>query len=400
MPKLSKQRVDAALRKPFTGEWSLWDSEIRGLSLRVRRQGIAAYYVFYRVGARQRRMKLGDVGTLTPDGARTIARRILADVAAGRDPSAERKEARRPKGAIRFADVAERWIAEHAVARLRPSSLARVKGLLKYHVLPAFGRVRIEDLAREHVARLHHAMRAAPVSANRARALVSAVANFAERVGLRRQGTNPCRHVTPYPEERRRRFLSGEEMARLGDALARMERENAGPCDQQAVAALRLLLLTGARAGEILALEWEQVDEARGVLRLPRSKTGAKEISLGPAARAILADLPRDDVYVIPGAIRGRPLIGLHRIWKRVLRRAGIDATVRLHDLRRTAASAAASSGLSLEATGQLLGHANADTTKRYAYLFDDARREAAERMESALSAALAESPKVVPIRR
>src|SRR5690606_28130956 len=158
--------------------------------------------------------------------------------------------------------------------------------------------------------------------------------NFAERVGLRPQGSNPCRHVAPYPEPKRRRFLDSEELARLGAALDRMERTGAGPCDRQAVAAIRLLLLTGARAGEILSLRWEHVDDERGVLRLPDSKTGAKEIQLGPAARAVLANLraragspaqnPQNPHYVIEGRTPGAPLIGLHRIWKRLLRDAAI----------------------------------------------------------------------------
>jgi integrase len=191
-----------------------------------------------------------------------------------------------------------------------------------------------------------------------------------------------------------------------------MERENLGPCDRQGVAAVRLLLFTGARAGEVLGLRWEHVDEERGVLRLPDSKTGAKEILLGPAARAVLADLRawqgaareahearEESGYVIPGRVAGAPLVNLHKVWKRCLRLAELDKELRLHDLRRTAASAGASAGLALETVGQLLGHQQADTTKRYAYLFEDARREAAERLERQLSEALAARPKVVPLK-
>src|SRR5690606_29059321 len=118
--------------------------------------GAATYVVQYRTaGARQRRMALGRVGVLTPDEARGLARQALAAVAAGRDPAAERREARQKRAAVTFAEVADRWVAEHANTRLKPRSLARAKGLLEHHILPAFGRVRIEDLAREHVARLH-----------------------------------------------------------------------------------------------------------------------------------------------------------------------------------------------------------------------------------------------------
>ena len=404
MAKLTKQRVDAALRKPpASGESYVWDREIPGFGLRIRPSGASAYVLLYRFAGRSRRMTLGSGRVLTPDEARKLARQALAAVAAGRDPAAERKQARQKRPAVTFADVADRWLVEHANTRLKPSSLARAQGLLDHHVLPALGRLRIEDLERAHVARLHHAMRKNPVSANRARALVSAICNFAERVGLRPVGTNPCRHVKPFPEEKRRRFLSSEELARLGDALDHLEREGTGPCDRQAAAAIRLLLLTGARAGEILSLRWEYVDLERGVLRLPTSKTGAKEIQLGPAARAVLTGLREQaeaEGYVIPGRVAGEPLKGLHRIWKRLLRSAAVDETVRLHDLRRTAASAGASAGLALETVGQLLGHRQANTTKGYAYLFDEARREAAERMERQIADALAARPKVVPIRR
>ena len=404
MARLTKQRVDAALRKPpASGESYVWDREIPGFGLRIRPSGASAYVLLYRFAGRARRMTLGSGRVLTPDEARKLARQALAAVAAGRDPAAERKQARQKRPAVTFADVADRWLVEHANTRLKPSSLARAQGLLDHHVLPALGRLRIEDLERAHVARLHHAMRKNPVSANRARALVSAICNFAERVGLRPVGTNPCRHVKPFPEEKRRRFLSSEELARLGDALDHLEREGTGPCDRQAAAAIRLLLLTGARAGEILSLRWEYVDLERGVLRLPTSKTGAKEIQLGPAARAVLTGLREQaeaEGYVIPGRVAGEPLKGLHRIWKRLLRSAAVDETVRLHDLRRTAASAGASAGLALETVGQLLGHRQANTTKGYAYLFDEARREAAERMERQIADALAARPKVVPIRR
>jgi integrase len=164
------------------------------------------------------------------------------------------------------------------------------------------------------------------------------------------------------------------------------------------------LLTTGARLGEILSLEWPHVDLEGGALRLPDSKTGAKEIAIGKSARAILEALPRTSRYVIAGRDADAPLVGLRRIWLRILRRAEIDPeTIRIHDLRRTAASAGASVGLTLETVGQLLGHTQADTTKRYAFIFDEAKREAAEKLDDAIAAALRRDPKpkarVVPIR-
>src|SRR5690606_31200080 len=132
-------------------------------------------------------------------------------------------------------------------------------------------------------------------------------------------------------------------------------------------------------------------------------KTGAKELVLGSAARAVLAELrerdPSGEGFVIPGREPGKPLVGLFRIWKRALRLAGIDETMRLHDLRRTAASAGASAGLTLEQVGQLLGHRQVATTRSYAFLWDEVRREAAERLERPLVEALRAEPRVVPLR-
>src|SRR5690606_13497432 len=132
MAKLTKRTVDAALAKPTGAERFVWDDELRGFGLRIKVSGAATYVVQYRTaGARQRRMALGRVGVLTPDEARGLARQALAAVAAGRDPAAERREARQKRAAVTFAEVADRWVAEHANTRLKPRSLARAKGLLE-----------------------------------------------------------------------------------------------------------------------------------------------------------------------------------------------------------------------------------------------------------------------------
>jgi integrase len=394
--KLTKTRIDAFLREPNGRERFLRDDEIRGFALRVTAAGAASWTVQYRTAAgRSRRLTLGRLGSLTPAQARDLARRELAAVAAGNDPADERRKARTAPGNVTFADFAARWYEEHVSPRLKPTTRSRYELTLRLHINPAFGKVPIDEIEREHVARLHHAMRKSPVSANRARAVVSAICNHAERVGLRPQGSNPARWVTPYREQRRRRFLDAEELARLGRALDEVDSEGIGPCDRSAVAAIRLLLTTGARLGEILSLEWPHVDLEGGALRLPDSKTGAKEIAIGKSARAILEALPRTSRYVIAGRDTDAPLVGLRRIWLRILRRAEIDPeTIRIHDLRRTAASAGASVGLTLETVGQLLGHTQADTTKRYAFIFDEAKREAAEKMDAAIATALRREPK------
>ena len=268
--------------------------------------------------------------------------------------------------------------------RKKPASLRNDRLLLRIHILPKLGKVALEAVNRTDLAALHHALRATPTTANRVASLLSKMFNLAERWGLRADGSNPCRHLERYRERARRRFLTREETARLGQALDESERD--GSETQAATAAIRLLLLTGARVGEILSLRWEDVDTETRCLRLPDSKTGAKEIPLGHAAYELVLSLNHGESdYVIPGRCADAPLVNLNKAWRRIRARAGLG-DVRLHDLRRTAASAGASIGLSLETVGQLLGHAQVATTKRYAFLFDDAKREAAELLSARLA--------------
>ena len=191
---------------------------------------------------------------------------------------------------------------------------------------------------------------------------------------------NPCRHVEKYREEKRERFLSVEELSRLGKVLDQEERE-AGFMPW-IIGAIRLLIFTGARLNEILTLPWAEVDVQRGVSSLADSKTGRKTIYLNPFAVDVLRSLPRLDgnPFVICGGRNGRHLVNLEKPWRAIRARAGLD-DVRLHDLRHSFASVAAASGLSLPIIGKLLGHTQPQTTARYAHLSADPLKEANRRI-------------------
>jgi integrase len=164
-------------------------------------------------------------------------------------------------------------------------------------------------LKRPDIARLHHELSDKPFQANRVLALLSALFNWAEKHGLRPDGSNPCRHVEKYHEGRRERFLSQEELGRLGDALREAEQDKT--CSPWIIAAIRLLALTGTRRNEILTLRWEHVSEEHESLFLPDSKTGRKAIHLSPPALALLQAMPRleGNPYVICGERPGRHLV-------------------------------------------------------------------------------------------
>jgi integrase len=266
-------------------------------------------------------------------------------------------------------------------------------------VLPKLGRRHVADVTRADLSSLHHAMCATPGAANRVLALVSKMFGLAERWGLRPDGSNPARHVERFPERKMERFLSAQELARLGDALAEMEQAGTEPLE--VIAAVRLLILTGARRGEILGLEWEHVDFDAACLRLLDSKEGgAKVIPLGAHALDVLAQLPRRSRWVLPTAAAVGP-VSLSKPWDRIRKRAGLE-DVRLHDLRHSFASVGVAGGDSLFIVGSILGHKRASTTERYAHLSDDPRRAATERIGARIAAAMDGKPdaEVVPLRR
>jgi integrase len=280
--------------------------------------------------------------------------------------------------------LAARFLVEHAEAKRKASTAREYRRLLEHVVLPAIGSRKVSDVTRRDVERLHQGRRGTPTEANRALACLSTMFTFAERWGLRPDGSNPCRHVEKYPQRRRERFLSPTELARLGGALAAYD---GSPF---AVAAIKLLVFTGARLGEVLGLRWEWIDFERGEARLPDSKTGAKTLHLPPPALAALAELPRLDrnPYVIVGAKEGAPLVNLQTPWRAVRATAKLDE-VRLHDLRHAFASVAASSGMGLPIIGKMLGHSQPATTARYAHLASDPVKAAAATVAGKIAAAM-----------
>lgn len=389
--KLTKRRVEAA--KP--GE-TLWDGALPGFGLRVTASGARSYVLKYRRGPVQRWLTIGRHGApWTPDTARSKARKLIGQIELGNDPAQERLAEREAETLAAFA---ARYLDTHARPHKKPSSIDDDERNLKNHILPALGRLRMRDITRGDVAGFVHSLRATPIAANRCRALLSHMFKKAEAWGIRPDGSNPTRHVEKFKETRRERFLSPEELNRLGGALADADGRNENP---YAMAAIRLLLFTGARLSEILKLEWADVDFEGRLLRLSDSKTGAKTIALGAPAIQLLAALPRQEgnPHVICGARTGASLVNLQKPWHRIRKAANLD-DVRIHDLRHSFASVAVAGGMSLPLIGALLGHSQPQTTARYAHLADDPRIAAAETVATTIAAQMSGKPgKVVPLR-
>jgi integrase len=385
--RITKRAVDGV--GPGATTVFLWDDAIPGFGLKVTPSGHKVYILQYRKGGRgtpTKRITLGAHGKLTPEQARDAAGRLSGAIANGADPAAVKAT---EKTAPTMADLAARFLAEHVETKAKASTTVEYRHILARAILPTFGRTRVHDVSRADVARFHHALRATPYSANRALAVLSMMFTLAEKWGMRADGSNPCRHVERYREYKRDRFLSEVELARLGETLARLERN--GAISPYIVAAIRLLVLTGARVSEILTLQWAHVDIDRRFLRLPDSKTGAKVIHLNAPALAVLAALPRleGNPHVIPGARVGAHLADLWNPWHRIVRGAAGLNRVRLHDLRHSFASFGAGAGLGLPILGALLGHTQATTTARYAHLAADPVKQASELIGSRIEAAM-----------
>jgi integrase len=373
MAKLTKRFVEClSVGKSDTDHF---DDLLQGFGVRVRVSGRKFYFVRRRTRNGQRRVTIGPHGPWTTETARTEAMRLLGKFAAGHDPGEERAK---QKAAACMSDLGQRFIDQYVQLHLKPTTQREYTRAIKLFVTPRIGELRVAEVVRNDVAELHHALREVPYQANRVVGVLSVW-------GLRPEGTNPCRGIKKYKEHLRERFLSADELGRLGVALAA---EHA--LAQSAINCFRLLILTGCRLSEIQKLKWEYVDLSNSMLHLPDSKTGKKTVYLGSAAVDEFKRIARVDgnPHVIWGFIDGQYLTDLQHPWRRVRKAAGLE-DVRIHDLRHTFASKGVALGQGLSTVGKLLGHTQAQTTARYAHLAADHSIAAADAISRSLAVAL-----------
>lgn len=402
--KLTKKSLESI--KPTPRRTYVYDTELPGFGAVVLPSGGKTFFIQFRTaGGRRghaRRMKLGTFGPLTVDEARALARKQLALVAQGHDPASRRAA---EKAVPTVAELGMDFLAA-IEARRKPDTAKEYRRLWTKHIVHVLGSLKVSEVSVTHVEQLHRGMRATPYQGNRTLALLSVFFSFAEARSIRARHSNPARDVEPYRERARERYLTPEEVHRLGEALTAAVSQGVMPAPNRrrppatgltarhrpktagsprrlnpfAVAAIRLLALTGMREKEALRLRWSEVDLQRGIITLEDTKTGRSVRPIGAPAVALLASLPRleGSAFVFPGASPGRSLVEINRVWYAVRNAAGLH-DVRLHDLRHSFASMAAGAGGSLLMIGALLGHRNPSTTKRYAHLASDPLRTTAD---------------------
>lgn len=426
--KLSKTIVD----KLEAGE-TVWDTELRGFGVRCQKKEKVYIYKKYYNG-QQRWFSLGKPSEgMTVTKAREEAEKIIGKIRSEKDPAQHREDL---KNRPTMKDLCERFLSDYAEEHKKPSSIRMDRKNIQNHILPLLGEKFVSDVTLTDIDRFKRAIKdgktAKPLSdsskggspikggsgaANRCLSLLSKAFNLSIRWGIRT--TNPVQHVQKYKEKKIERFLSENEFMALANAIRSFEqKEETNP---YAIAAIRLLIFTGARRGEILSLRWDAVNFDRQVIKLVDSKTGAKIIYLNPPALELLSTLERqsENPYVICGLKPKSHLVDVNRVWRHIRDRATVNlclqnetiqdltklnliedenltlktlksltdkagielgsylTDLRLHDLRHSFASIAVGGGMSLPMIGKLLGHTQTATTARYAHLADNPLKEA-----------------------
>ncbi len=413
--KLIKRNIDAL---PVAETDRIYfDDDTVGFAIRVWPSGKKVFYAQYRVGGgrtgRQRRQKLGVYGAMTADEARSAAKDILAKAHLGQDFAEERNKIRSSQTVSQLIDA---WSLDGALINRRTGerrkqvNVDQDVALANHHVRPLIGHRTVDSLIKGDIQRLRTQITVGESrikrkgrkrglikvtggegTATRTVRLFSSILSYAVDAGVIER--NPALGIKLAPGGRRHRYLSTQELKRLGEAL---DEPALSATAGTAAIIIRLLILTGARRGEIEGLKWSEVDFNFGMLRKETSKTGAKVIPLARAALLILDEQRRwvsgNQEWVFPASKGDGHFDGLSKEWRRIRRLAKIE-DVRVHDLRHTFASVGAGGGVGLPLIGGILGHSQASTTQRYAHLADTPLRAAADFIGAEIAASLEPGP-------
>jgi integrase len=386
MPKLTQEFIEDLTTDR---DRTFFDTVQVGFAIRVLPTGVKTFVAKATVAGLRRKVTIGDAATMTLAAARRQARETIEAIRRGADPAKDKIDRRRALeyGSITIKELSERWMTEVVRQKRKPRTIDDYERILAKRILPALGDIPVKELTWEQVNKFHGSMARTPRRANYVVSTLRALLNFAERVGIRPPHSNPCKGVEFFRERARERFLSEAEIGAAAEGIETAERE--GVIGPHAAAGLRLALFTGARSGEITAIQWSHIDWNRKQVRLPDSKTNEpRTIHLSDAAVEVLKTLPRVGPFVVAGAKQGEAYKNLGRAWITAREYAALR-DVRLHDLRHSYASLAAGRDVSLQMIGKLLGHKVAATTMRYAHLSRDATSAVNDELGAAMQAAI-----------
>jgi integrase len=382
------QRSIAAL-EPAERDRIFYDSKLSGFGVRVTKRGKKAFVLNYYAGKRERRLTIGRWPTWSAEAARIKANALRVEIDNGADPQGNKQAAR---GAPVLKELCDEYITRHAIPHKAASSLKQDRRMITTRVLPVLGKLRVSAVGMRDVESLHNSLRESPYEANRVLSLLSKM--FSLAIEWKMRTNNPCKGIKRFREDKHEAWLTEQQFQRFELALNEYE-------VQSAANALRLLMLTGARRGEVVNATWPQFDLTRGTWTRPAHTTKERKTEVVPLSEAAMIVLRRMErqksaesvEFLFPGQDGTKARWDLMNCWRMVCRKAGIATqypvqgkrgmlkrwkpTVRLNDLRHSYASFLASGGVSLLVIGKLLGHSSPQTTMRYAHCHDHALRTA-----------------------
>jgi len=422
---LTKKVVEAI--SPGPKDVIVWDTKLPGFGCKVTPGGVRSFVLKYPVPGlhlASRRMVIGIYGPMTFEEAKAKAIELKAQIHRGVDPASVKAEVVRAAREDTVERLFTAYLDQHR-GSFKPRTMEYYESLARLYITPAIGKCPVASITKADLVQFHRKMQAKPITANRVIGLLSMFYRWLEDTyGF--EGKNPAARFTGYRETARERFLTVEEMGRLGEALRLAEtvglppapihtkeagtkrKRNSGmfisqlvPANPVAVSVIRFLALSGWRKNEALNLTWREVNLTTGAVTLTDTKTGKSMRTLGGAALMIIAAQPQVDGsdYVFPGRDPKHPLRELQRLWY-AARHAAKLPDVRLHDLRHSVASVAGGHGYSLPLIGKLLGHKTTRSTERYAHHHADASKVVADTVSAAIKDALdGNTTPIIPIR-
>jgi integrase len=383
---------------------TIWDGAVAGFGARRQQSEVVTYCLVYRTAdGRKRWATIGRHGSpWTPDDARKEALRLLGEVVRGRDPVAD-KAARREAAAQTISALCDAYIADAESGRLltrrrtpkKASTLYVDKGRIERHIRPLLGRLPVRALTRRDIENFMHDVasgetkdrvktkkhgvafvRGGKGTASRTVGLLGAILTYAVRKDWRPD--NPVNGVLRYADGRRERRLTSEEYGAFGAGLIAAEDDGTW---EPGLAAIRFLLVSGWRRGEVLGLKWSEVDLSRRTARLGDTKTGASMRPLSEEACRILRGVKRSGTYVFKAPGGDTPMAGFVRIWDKVVKLSKLPTDVTPHVLRHSLASVAADLNYGDATIAALLGHKGHSITRRYIHSADAVLLDAADKV-------------------
>ena len=371
--RLTNKIIDCAI---YQGDGNrrhvLWDDVIPGFGLRIYPSGKKSFVLSYRANRRKRLYTIGPYGVLTLKQARERAKLLLASVLDGRDPAKDRQLKAKERT---FSELCDAYLEQHA--KVHKKTWKEDERRINKCLRPRWQTLRVSAIDQHDVVLLHHEIgKRHPYEANRTVELLKSIYAKAMAWGyLPRHHDNPTAGITLFKEEKRDRWLTGDEMPRVAEAIA-------AEANVYVKAAIWLYLFTGVRKSELLNAQWADVDLDRRELRLPDTKSGRTHyVSLSLQAIELLSGIPRiaGNPYVLPGHKAAQHLVNIDKPWQRIRNRAACD-DVRLHDLRHFHASLLLKEGVHLKVVQERLGHSSiAITADIYSHVAPSLQKEAAE---------------------